>query len=263
MDAMDILADCQVVPVVVIDELPFKIEVVQPKVPIVRNGSMQVKVVVTKKEGWDQQITLQFPFRPPGIGATGTVRIPKGKTEALYPINANKNAALGSWPFYVLAYANIGGNAFASSQMATLEITEPFLSIALQRSTVELGNETEIVADVTLLKDLKQPATVQLIGLPHKVTSTPMTITKDTKELVFKVKTETDSPAGKHKNIYCQVVVTENEELITHARVGSTELRVDKPLPKPVAKPAVKKKVVKKTAHKKRKREHSGDQTLN
>ena len=240
--------DVERLPVVVIDELPFKIEVVQPKVPIVRNGSMQVKVVVTKKEGWDQQITLQFPFRPPGIGATGTVRIPKGKTEALYPINANKNAALGSWPFYVLAYANIGGNAFASSQMATLEITEPFLSIALQRSTVELGNETEIVADVTLLKDLKQPATVQLIGLPHKVTSTPMTITKDTKELVFKVKTETDSPAGKHKNIYCQVVVTENEEPITHARIGLTELRVDKPLPKPAAKPAPaeKKAVVKK-----------------
>lgn len=241
--------DVERLPVVVIDELPFKIDVVQPKVPIVRNGSMQVKVVVTKKEGWDEQITLQFPFRPPGIGATGSVRIPKGKTEALYPINANKNAAIGSWPFYVLAYANVGGNAYASSQMANLEIAEPFLDIALQRSTVELGSETEIVADVTLLKELKQPATVQLIGLPHQVTSTAMTITKDTKELIFKVKTEAGSPAGKHKNIYCQVVVTENEEPITHARVGYTELRVDKPLPKPVAKPApAEKKVVAKKA---------------
>lgn len=236
--------DVERLPVVVIDELPFKIEVIQPKVPIVRNGSMQVKVVATKKEGWDETITLQFPFRPPGIGATGSVRIAKGKTEVFYPINANKSAAIGSWPFYVLAYANVGGNAYSSSQMATLEITEPFLNIALQRSTVELGNETEIIGDVTLLKELKQPATVTLVGLPHKVTSAPMTITKDTKELIFKVKTEAGSPAGKHKNIYCQVVVTENEEPITHARVGSTELRVDKPLPKPVAKPAAEKKVV-------------------
>ena len=240
--------DVERLPVVVVDELPFKVDVIQPKVPIVRNGSMQVKVVVTKKEGWDETITLQFPFRPPGIGATSTVRIAKGKTEALYSINANKNAAIGSWPFYVLAYAKVNGTAYASSQMATLEITEPFLNIALQRSTVERGNETEILGDVTILKELKQPATVQLVGLPHQVTSAPITITNDTKEVVFQVKTETSSPAGKHKNIFCKVVVTENEELITHARVGSTELRVDKPLPKPVAKPAVKKKVVKKTA---------------
>lgn len=236
--------DVERLPVCVVDELPFKIEVIQPKVPIVRNGSMQVKVVATKKEGWDEQITLQFPFRPPGIGATGSVRIEKGKTEAYYPINANKSAALGSWPFYVLAYANVGGTAYSSSQMATLEITEPFLDIALQRSNVELGQETEIVGDVTLLKDLAQPATVKLVGLPHKVTAEPLQITKDTKEVVFKVKTEAGSPAGKHKNIYCQVVVTENAEPITHARIGYTELRVDKPLPKPVAKPEPEKKAV-------------------
>lgn len=240
--------DVERLPVVVIDELPFKVDVVQPNVPIVRDGSMQVKVVVTKREGWDEDITLQFPFRPPGIGATGTVKVSKGKSEAFYPINANKNAAIGSWPFYVLAYANVGGTAYTSSQMATLEITEPFLDIALQRSTVELGKETEIIGEVTLVKELKQPATVTLVGLPHKVTSEPMEITKDTKELVFKVKTEDGSPPGQHKNIYCQVVVTENAEPITHARVGSTELRVDKPLPKPVAKPAAEKKVVAKKA---------------
>ena len=87
------------------------------------------------------------------------------------------------------------------------------------------------------MKELAVPAKVTLVGLPHKVTTSEMEITKDTKELVFKVKTETDSPAGNHKNIFCRVIVTENAEPITHARVGNTELRVDKPLPKPVAAP--------------------------
>ena len=67
----------------VIDELPYSIEIVQPNVPIVRNGSMRLKVVAHKKEGWDEDITVQFPFRPPGIGATSSIKIPKGKTEAL------------------------------------------------------------------------------------------------------------------------------------------------------------------------------------
>lgn len=229
--------DVERLPVAVVDELPFSIQIVQPNVPIVRDGSMQLKIVATKKEGWDEQINIQFPFRPPGLGASSSVNIPKGQTEVLYPLNANKNAAIGKWPVYALGYANVGGNAFCSSQMATLEIAEPYVGLALQRSSVELGQETEIVAEVQVLKELAAPAKVQLVGLPHKVTAEALEITKDTKELVFKVKTEADSPPGNHKNIFCQVVVTENNEQITHARVGSTELRVDKPLPKPVAAP--------------------------
>lgn len=228
--------DVDRLPFAVIDELPFSIDIVQPKVPMVRNGSLQLKIVVTKKEGWDEQVTVQFPFRPPGIGASSSIKIPKGKNEASYPISANKSAAIGKWPVYAIGYANVGGNSFASSQMATLEVTEPYINLALQRSSVELGQETELVATVEILKDLAAPAKVQLVGLPHKVTAEPMEITKDTKELVFKVKTEAGSPAGNHKNIFCSVVVTENNETITHSRVGSTELRVDKPLPKPVAK---------------------------
>ncbi|MEZ6128355.1 MAG: PPC domain-containing protein [Planctomycetaceae bacterium] len=230
--------DVNRLPVAVIEELPFTLEIVQPNVPIVRDGSMQLKIVAKKKEGWDEQINVQFPFRPPGIGASSSVAIPKGQTEVLYPLSANGNSALGKWPIYAIGAANVDGNSWAASQMATLEIAEPYIGIALQRAAVELGQETELIADVTILKDLSAAATVQLVGLPHKVTAEPLQITKDTKELVFKVKTEADSPAGNHKNIFCQVVVTENAEPITHARVGNTELRVDKPLPKPVAAPA-------------------------
>ena len=78
---------------------------------------------------------------------------------------------------------------------------------------------------------MKTPATVTLLGLPHKVTAEPLQVTVETKELVFKVKTEADSPEGTHKNIFCQVTVTENSESIIHARVGNSELRIDKPLP--------------------------------
>lgn len=237
--------DVERIPVCVVEELPYSIEIVQPKVPMVRNGSLQLKIKVTKKEGWDEQISLQFPFRPPGVGASSTVKIPKGKTEVEYPISANSKASLGKWPVYAIGSANVGGTAWASSQMATIEITEPYINLALTRSSVELGQETELVASVEILKELTSPATVTLVGLPHKVTAEPMQVTKDTKELVFRVKTEADSPAGNHKNIFCKIIVSENNETITHARVGSTELRVDKPLPKPVAakpKPAAPKK---------------------
>jgi hypothetical protein len=56
-------------------------------------------------------------------------------------------------------------------------------------------------------------------------------------ELIFPVTTTAESPAGTHKNIFCQVVITENGEPIVH-QVGSTELQIDKPLPMPENKPA-------------------------
>jgi hypothetical protein len=228
--------DVNRLPVAVIDELPFQLEIVQPKVPIVRDGQMMLKIVARKKEGWDEAISVQFPFRPPGIGANSEIAIPKGQTEALYQINADRNAALGNWPIYVLGSSNVNGAAWASSQMATLEVAEPWVGIALQRGSVEQGKETEIAVEVQILKELKAPAQVTLVGLPHKVTAEALQINPDTKELVFKVKTEADSPEGNHKNVFCQVTVVENDEPIVHARLGSTELRIDKPLPpKPTA----------------------------
>lgn len=230
--------DVERLPVATIEELPFKLDLIQPNVPIVRNGMMMLKIVATKKEGWDEDIRVQFPFRPPGVGANSEIVIAKGQTEGLYQINADGNAALGKWPMYAMGFANIKGASWASTQMASLEVAEPYVGMTVQRSSVEQGKETDIVVEVQVLKELKAPATVSLLGLPHKVTAEPLQVTAETKELIFKVKTEVDSPEGTHKNIFCQVTVTENNESIVHARVGNSELRIDKPLPKPVAAPA-------------------------
>ena len=43
-------------------------------------------------------------------------------------------------------------------------------------------------------KPFEGNATVQLLGLPNKVTTTPIEFNKDAKELVFKVKAEADAP---------------------------------------------------------------------
>lgn len=229
--------DVDRLPVAVTEELPFHLEIVQQSVPIVRNGLMMLKIVAKKKEGWDENIQIQFPYRPPGIGANSEISIPKGQTEALYQLNADANAAIGKWPIFALGYADINGAAWASTQMATLEVAEPYVGLTVQRSSVEQGKETDVVVEVQVLKELKVPATVTLVGLPHKVTAEPLQITPETKELVFKVKTATDSPEGTHKNVFCQVTVTENNESIVHARVGDSELRIDKPLPMPTAAP--------------------------
>jgi hypothetical protein len=109
----------------------------------------------------------------------------------------------------------------------------------MEKASVEQGKSTEIFAKVTVNSPFEGAAKVEIIGLPPKVAAPPIEITKETKEFAFKVAADAASPAGQHKNLFCQAVIIENGEPIIHA-VGGTELRIDVPLPpKPDAPAAV------------------------
>jgi hypothetical protein len=55
-------------------------------------------------------------------------------------------------------------------------------------------------------------------------------MTKDTKELRFRIKTTENSPPGRHKTVLCQFSIMQDGEPIAHS-IGTGELRIDKPLP--------------------------------
>ena len=212
----------------VINEIPFKLDVVQPKVPIVRDGSMHVKIVATKKEGWDEDINITFPYRPPGLGASSSVKMPKGKNEILYPINANGNAEIKEWKFYALGSSQ---GHWGATQLANLKIADAYARFELQRPACEQGQEAAVLCKVNHTTPFEGEATATLVGLPPKVTAEPLKLTKDTKELTFTLKTQKDSPVGKH-NLICQLVIPMSGESVT-SRAGTVQFQIDKPLPPP------------------------------
>ncbi|GAB4157097.1 MAG: PPC domain-containing protein [Planctomycetaceae bacterium] len=234
----------------VVDELPFKLEIVEPKAPLVQNGSMQLKIRLHRKPGFNAAVNVQFPFRPPGVSARSSITIPAGKNEGLYPLNASSGAQIKKWKVYALGSANVNGTAWVSSQLANLEIAAPYVQFELARTAVEQGQKTEILCKVNHIRSFDGTAKVRLLGLPNKVTAPELTLTKDVKELVFPITTDKTSPAGRHRNVFCQVVIPFSGEQVVHRRVGGTELRIDKPLPKPT-KPKPKPKAKPKTVVKK------------
>jgi hypothetical protein len=122
------------------------------------------------------------------------------------------------------------GPVLLSSQLADLQVAEPFFTFAYNAAAAEQGQETEVVINVTKLHDFEGPATVELLGLPNEATTEVGQITKDSTELVFKVKTTANSPEGRHQTLLCRATVTANNEPITHM-IGTGELRIDVPLP--------------------------------
>jgi hypothetical protein len=224
-------------PIAVAEKVPFRLEIVQPKVPLVRSGTMNIKVVVHRDEGFDGAIYVQFPFTPPGVGAAGSINIDKGQTEGQYPVNANGDAMHGKWPIMVIGAAEINGQAWVSSQLAELEVADPYVTFALNRAACDKGQPTQIHCKLTHNTAFEGKAQAQLVGLPPGATADPVEFTKDTAELAFQVKTTADTPVGNHKTPFCQVTITQNGEPIV-GTVGSTELQVNEPAVAAAAPPA-------------------------
>ncbi len=221
----------------VTEKVPFKIDIVPATAPLVRNGSIQVKIVVTRDAGFDAPINIQFPFRPPGVGTTGSITIPQGQTEGFYPLNADGNAQLGKWPIFVIGVAEFKGPAWVSSQLAEIEIAQPFVTFEITRSACDQGQPAQLYCKLIQVVPFEGEAKAELLGMPAEVTSEPKTFTKDTTELVFALATTDKSPAGNHKTIFAQVTVTQNGQAAV-SNAGGTEFQINKPIVKVDAPPA-------------------------
>src|SRR5262249_24867612 len=168
--------------VAVTDEVPFKIQVVEPKVPLVQNGLMNLKVVAERKAGFKAPIYVQMLFNPPGVGSGGAT-IDEGQNETLIPMNANGSAQCRKRKIVVISAATVGnGPIWVSSQLATLEIAAPYVGFAMERAATEQGKSTDLFCKVQLNTPFEGKAHVQLVGLPNQVTAPPVEITKETKE---------------------------------------------------------------------------------
>jgi hypothetical protein len=231
----------------VTEKVPFHLEIVQPKVPIVRNGTMNVKVVAKRDAGFDGAVYVQFPFNPPGVGSAGAVNIDKGKNECLYPINANGDALIGKWPMMVIGAGEIDGQAWVSSQLAELEVADRYVAFDMKRAACDKGQPAQIACTITHNTSFEGKAKAELLGLPPGATADPVEFAKDGKELVFQVKTTKDTPVGSHKGLFCQVTITQNGEPIV-GTVGTTELQVTEPPAAAPAAPAAKAEAAKPAA---------------
>jgi len=214
---------------------PYSIEVIEPKVPIVQNGSYNLRIVAKRNPGFKGAITVFPLWTPPGMGIASAATIAPEATEATLAMNAAPGAGARKWKTAVTAVSDAGkGPVWVSSQLFTLEIAPPPLTLTMERPAVEQGQQTQLFCKVVVAAPFEGKAKVTILGLPAKVTTPVLEVTKDTKEIAFPIATDKTSPAGKHGGIFAQVVIDRGGELITLA-TGGTELRIDVPLPPKVA----------------------------
>lgn len=249
--------------VAVAEEVPFKIQIVQPKVPLVQQGQMQLKVVAERKPGFTGAINLRMLFEPPGVGS-GPVTIPGDKNEALLPLNASGGAQVRKWKIAVIGQSDMpappapaagqpapvpgsvpaAGPVWVSTQLAELEIAPPLVLGKIEMTATEQGKPAPVLCKLDQKTRFDGKAKLQLLGLPPNTTAGDLEISADDKQAVFDVKVDAKTPAGQHNQLACLLTVIKDGEPIVQTVTSGGVLRVDPPPPpkadepKPAAAPA-------------------------
>lgn len=212
----------------VTEAAPFRVRLVEPVGLLTRSGAAQVEVLVERDPGFDRPVFVSLLQDSPGTGSRKAVKVDAGQDRAVIPLTANAQAAPGSWPLVAVAKADHRGELWVSSQLATLQVVAPFVRLALPQAAGARGATTLLAGELSVDRAFTGEATARLVGLPAHCAAPALTLTADAREIRFTVTIGQEAKLGRHRNIFCELVVREGGLPVTH-HVGRTELRVDAP----------------------------------
>lgn len=218
------------IPVAITEAIPFTIDVIQPKAPLVHGGKQKLQVRLTRNEGYEEQVRLYMLYRPPGIGAPGRIDLNKTDVEGVYEIDANTSAPPRDWPMVIIGNANqAGGPVWASSPLFTVKVEAPFVAGLIDGGKCMQGETTQLTVNLEHPRDWQGEGELTLLGLPTHATAEPIKIKPGQEQATFNVSVAANTPPGNHKSLMCELVIQVNGEPVIHQFGQGGRLRVDRP----------------------------------
>ncbi len=223
--------------VAVVEPVPFRIKLHPPSTPIVKGGSINLKVEVMRDTNFTKDVTVKILTRPPGIGARGSLKIAGKDTIGYYPLTANGASALGVWDIGMQGEAadEEGGQFLAASEFVGLKVEEPYVSLKINMPAIQRGQDGQMLCNLSVKRPFEGKAKLELRGLPAFSTTEPIEFDANSSEIQFPIKVEDKARAGITKNLFCFAKVPFNGKLITHTVGQGGQIRLDNPPPKPKA----------------------------
>ena len=215
----------------VTERLPFSIEAVQPLAPLPKNGSMHLKVVAKRDEGFDRPISVKLLYHSPGMSSNRSRSVPKGKLEASIPVTTNWQARTGDWPMVVIAETNIDGRVYASSQFVNLRVVDPYFDVNVPVAQTRQGESIEFAVNLKPRTDFAGPATIELRNLPPGVSADPVTVERGAESATFQLAVASDARAARHKGVHVVVRLTDQGEPVEY-RQGWSDMQIDPAQPR-------------------------------
>jgi hypothetical protein len=211
----------------VTEEAPYKLHIVEPKAPLVQNGSMNLNVVAERAENFHGPISVSLLFKPQGVGTDDSLKIPEDKNEGTIPLSATGEAPPRKWKVAVNGTGNAGkGAIWVCSPFAELEVASPFVTGKIERGYVEQGQSAALTCKLTQLKPFEGTAKIRLANLPAKVSAQEIEITAADQEVQFQVTADNTALPGQKKDLFCVLTFMKEGETVTQNIAQGGVLRI-------------------------------------
>ncbi len=223
----------------------FRVEIEAPKQPLMRGSEITIPVRIVRQPAFDEPLEMQCEFAPAGVGMSPAQMIASGENTANLTLSAEASAKLGMSPLYVMVTTTqprggrtdgsvMGDTAQGSerirvsSDVVTIEVAEPFVSLSSEPQSVRRGNRLAYRWAVKQHRPFEGRASVRMLGLPVGVTTVgpEPTIVENSTEVEIELEARDEALLGLVSELKCDVQFSLAGEEI-HLRTGSGKLRID------------------------------------
>jgi hypothetical protein len=234
--------------VAVTPPLPFRIDVDAPTASLPIGGTLDLRVRVTRENGFTAPVRVEFPVLPSWVVADPFVIIPGDQSEARQRLTAHAEAQPSEWQFAATARVDTvsaredtqlwDGREIASNlvpvRIAAAEVRGQIEPLAAEQGqTVEVRcrlSFNEKQTDQASLESSAGRIPSQLIasleGLPNRVVADTQTITAASREVVFQVAFPNDAPLGTFKRLQVRLTGELQGQRISYVVAPDTSLTV-------------------------------------
>ena len=234
--------------VAVTPPLPFRIDVDAPTASLPIGGTLDLRVRVTRENGFTAPVRVEFPVLPSWVVADPHVIIPGDQSEARQRLTAHPEAQPSEWQFAATARVDTvsaredtqlwDGREIASN-LVPVQIAAAELRGQIEPLAAEQGQTVEVRCRLSLNERQTDPSSPErfaraipkqlvasLEGLPNRVVADTQTITAESREVVFQVAFPNDAPLGTGKRLQVRLTGELQGQRISYVVAPDTSLTV-------------------------------------
>lgn len=219
--------------VAVTTQVPFVIELEQSQTDLAIDGTIDLKIRITRSSSFTGAVRVEFPFLPDGCSGEPFIVIGSDQDHAVYQITATTGAAMGDYRLAASAMVSLsegrqrneersggssrGGNANNQAELNELKdrevasnlidlhigsnpIAGTFLGLAAER-----GTSAEVTCHLKFTGPVPEEMTAQLDGLPKGVAAQSQTVKANQDRMNFDLSVSSQAPIGKFSGAICRL----------------------------------------------------------
>ncbi len=218
--------------VAVTPPVPFAIELEQSQTDLAIDGTIELKIRLTRSSNFTGAVRVEFPFLPDGCAGEPFILIGSDQDHAVYQVSATTGAAQGDYRLAANATVSLsegrqrteerGGNAARGTSkiqaelndLKDREVASNLIDLHIGSNPIEgafSGLASERGASATVHCQLKFNGPVpnemvaQLEGLPKGVAAQPLTVKAEQDRVSFDLSVSPQAPVGKFAGVVCRL----------------------------------------------------------